>query len=402
MLTQGASQILLCRRFSDDSFRTRRCARRPRGFTRARRGAGRDPPPDNGNPDRTPGLDDTSVGILPAGLVAPVGIVEGDGIKIGEGTVLHPAVGADTGYVSNVFYDDASTAGAGIFRVIGQVGTASLSPCPARRRSAGGAYNPGSFQHSEDLRLSYDFYLSGNDYVSEQNGLGIDATVRGIVLPGHTWSFLYLDTFERAIRATNFESADRINRDINRLYLGLHVVAVRPLDPRLLHYENTLDIFENSAHQFADRLQNPAGITASWRLRPVTVLFADASMGFYTGIGDAIAGANKKVDSFPLTISAGIQTLLSLKTTLVGRIGYTNGFYSSGPSYGTVMGGVQLGYRYSPAGSCHAALRVPARGLDQRELLPRSPVRFRIDQGFVPFAVSVEPELRLRAVQRAS
>lgn len=353
--------------------------------------------PGTGDPDRIPGLSDTSVGIIPAGLVAPVGVVSGDGIRIGEGTVLHPAVGADTGYVSNVFYDDTSTAGAGIFRVIGQIGTSSLSAARlAPRGSEGGAYNAGSFQHSEDLRLSYDFYLSGNDYVSQQNGLGIDLTLRGTVFPGRTWSFLYLDTFSRMVRATNFESADRISRDINRLYLGLQWAPVGRSVKGLIHYENTLDLFESSAHKFADRLQNTAGVTAAWRVRPVTQLFADASMAFNFGIGSAVTGANKKVDSYPLTIAAGVQTLLSLKTTFVARLGYTNGFYSSGPSYSTIMGGVQLGYRYSPLGRATLMYQYDHADSINANWYRDHMIQLRVDQGFVPFGVSVTPELRLR------
>ncbi|HMG20240.1 MAG TPA: hypothetical protein VK607_02945, partial [Kofleriaceae bacterium] len=35
----------------------------------------------------------------------PVGLVQGSGIKVGEGTVLQPQVGIETGVVSNVFYE---------------------------------------------------------------------------------------------------------------------------------------------------------------------------------------------------------------------------------------------------------------------------------------------------------
>ncbi|HSN25127.1 MAG TPA: hypothetical protein VLT45_02545, partial [Kofleriaceae bacterium] len=45
----------------------------------------------------------------PEAAVAPSSIVEGPGVKVGEGTVLHPVFGAETGVISNVFYTNQQT-----------------------------------------------------------------------------------------------------------------------------------------------------------------------------------------------------------------------------------------------------------------------------------------------------
>src|SRR5258708_5256413 len=58
---------------------------------------------------------------------APSDMVEGRGVKIGEGTTLHPVIGMQTGVVSNVFYEDADPNAAGVLRLIAQVGIGSLS-----------------------------------------------------------------------------------------------------------------------------------------------------------------------------------------------------------------------------------------------------------------------------------
>lgn len=225
-------------------------------------------PLDPDNPDRTPGLSETSPGFLPSGIAAPIGVVEGKGVKIGEGTALYPTVGLDTGVVSNVFYEESSVANAGLLRLMVGVGTGSLSGARLAPR-AGGTRNLGSVQHRAEVRLSYDLWLSGNDYVNEQNGLGIAATVRGVFGPQSKWSFLYLDTFERLIRSTNFESTNQINRDINRLILGVQFAPPGRSIRALLSYANTLDLFESDAHQFANRMQNAVGLTGSWRFRQI-------------------------------------------------------------------------------------------------------------------------------------
>jgi hypothetical protein len=41
---------------------------------------------------------------------------------------------------------------------------------------------------------------------------------------------------------------------------------------------------------------------------------------------------------------------LTVELALSGQVGYTNGFYTGGPSYSAPTGGAQLSYRYSPFG----------------------------------------------------
>ncbi|MDQ3339392.1 MAG: hypothetical protein M4D80_29865 [Myxococcota bacterium] len=353
---------------------------------------------DNGSPDNVPGISSTAPGISPEGALAPISIVEGPGIKIGEGTVLHPIIGLETGVVSNVFYEtsDEQPRTAGLLRIIGQIGTGSLSPQRlAVSGESDGATNPGTMEYRADLRLSYDLYLSGQDTVQEQGGLGVGALLRGTVFPRRTWSFHYLEHFQRLIRSTNFESSQQTNRDINRIQLGLQFAPVGRNISTLLHYQNVIDYFEDDDQQFANRMQHSAGLTVSWRFRPMTVFFVDGTMGYYTGFGSE----STKIDSTPLTVSAGVQTLLSLNTSVIARAGYTNGFYDSGPSYSSVMGGVQLGYRYSHTGRITMMYDYTHQDSINANFYRDHTFRVDLEQQFVPLLVHVSPEVRLRQYQ---
>ncbi|HEY5947188.1 MAG TPA: hypothetical protein VIV40_16910, partial [Kofleriaceae bacterium] len=67
---------------------------------------------------------DISIGAFnPEDAVAPVSSIEGSGIKIGEGTVLRPVFGIETGFVSNVFYETSGEGpnGAGVLRLLAQI-----------------------------------------------------------------------------------------------------------------------------------------------------------------------------------------------------------------------------------------------------------------------------------------
>lgn len=353
---------------------------------------------DSAYPDNVPGISATAPGISPEGVLAPISVVEGPGIKIGEGTVIHPIIGLETGFVSNVFYEASSEVpqGAGITRLVAQVGVGTLSPqrltAAAPDADTSGSQSVGAFEYRADLRASYDFYLSGNSNIRAQDGLGIGALLRGAVFPKRTWSFLFLNDFQRLIRPTNFESTINTNRDINRLQLGLSFAPVGRSMMGLLHYENTIDVFETDSQQFADRMQNSVGLTWSWRFRPVTVLFADVTQGFYGGFGNA----SSKITSYPLLAVAGVQTLLSLNTTLVGRVGYTNGFYSTGPSYSTVVGGLQLGYRYAHTGRVSLLYDYTHQDSINANFYRDHTVRLMLEQQFVPFIMTIQPEARLR------
>src|SRR6185312_1182935 len=173
----------------------------------------------------------------PVAVVTPISIVQGDGIKVGEGTSIYPQVGLESGYVSNVFYTSSNEEGAGLLRLIAEVGAGSLSPQRRRMGNLDADVNgeqreetdetstetdpatAGAFQYSANLYATWDQYLSSNSKVTDQGGLGAGAYARAIVHPGQTVSLLGIETFDRVIRATNYESNIDTNRDINSLQL---------------------------------------------------------------------------------------------------------------------------------------------------------------------------------------
>jgi len=251
-------------------------------------------------------------GISPDEAVAPTSVVEGAGIKVGEGTVLHPTVGLEAGVVSNVFYRGVDPVAAALVRVLAQIGTGSL---PAQRLaspepdSVPTQQNVGDFQYRTDLSLNYDHYPSGNNAVSNQGGLGAGFNFRGIVNPERPLSFAVAETFERLLRPVNFESGSKTNRDINLLRL---------------------------------------------------------------------------------------QTLLTPLTTLRTLAGYTNGFYSSGPSYSAAVFGTQFGYRYTPLG--HVSLLYGYYHSDSinANFYRDHKIQLSLQHGFAPIEVLAEAALMFR------
>src|SRR5262245_42696494 len=73
--------------------------------------------------------------VLLAATTAPAAaqdaVVEGPGYEISEGTVLHPTVSVETGYISNVFYEDVTPVASAVVRLIGAFSIASQANKPA-------------------------------------------------------------------------------------------------------------------------------------------------------------------------------------------------------------------------------------------------------------------------------
>jgi hypothetical protein len=277
-------------------------------------------------------------------------LVEGPGIKVGEGTVLHPSVGADTGYISNLYYEEAGVRGAGLLRVIADFAIASRSAqrleqvnSPDAEATSKGA---SGFQFRSGLNLAYHEYLSSTDAVQAQRNLAIGAGFHGQTDPMAAFTLALDDDFARRIRPTNYESGGDLDRYINA---GRATVTYQPGGRALsaaLRYENLFDMFESDKHSFANRMNHTIGLRGVWQWLPVTRLYLDASLGFYGGFG----GDSQKTSSMPLRTLVGIQTALTMKTTLAARVGFGKGFYSAGQDFTNVVAGVEFGWRYSPFG----------------------------------------------------
>lgn len=288
-----------------------------------------------------------AVGSAASAQEAPVAaIVEGGGVKVGDGTVIHPVVGIETGIVQNVFYEDQNTNLAGLLKVIGELALGSL---PAERMQASSeqddeARNYGDLAFRAWLHADYNEYISSNDNVQAQRDLGLQLSAQGIVFPKRTVQFSFSDDFHREIRPVNFESNENVDRDINRLGLQLRY---RPKN-RTLHgsvqYTNAIDYFEDESQKFANRIQHTFGVSASWQWLPITRIYSDASIGVFSGLGSA----STRPTSFPLRVNVGIASALTVKTSINARVGFGKGFYSSGPDFTNVTTAIQFGYRFSP------------------------------------------------------
>ena len=335
----------------------------------------------------------------PENAVAPISLVEGPGVKIGEGTVLHPTAGLETGFISNVFYENTNPQGTGVLRVLAQIGIGSLGG--ARLNPDAGGVGPteegdqGSFRYDAIVNLAYDQMLSGNKTIDSTGGLGVGALVRGMVTPSDPLSFGFYNQFDRLIRAANFETTVDENRDINNLNLMLLYHPQGHTLSGYVYYHNMIDVFESDDPNYPDRMDNRVGVHPMWRWLPQTLVWGDLSQGVVTGIGSK-AISQMKPTSYPFRALVGLSSLLSLKTTASVDAGYANGFYQRGPSYSSPHIDATIGYRYSPLARVGVGYSLFYQDSVNANYYRDHLLRAYWVQGFEPFVVVAAPEIHFR------
>jgi hypothetical protein len=294
-------------------------------------------------------------------LASPVyaqdAVLEGPGYEIGEGTVIHPSVALETGYVSNVFYEDTDPVSSAILRLVGSFTIASQGARPP------GEVEPTIVSETDapeeelpppaklDFRLGAQLillgYLSDNEQAQDQSDVAGAAEAHITAFPQGDVAFSVDDLFIRDARPKNFESTGNLNRDYNHFQGG---VTLQPQGRSVslgARYENVLDRFESDKSAFANRMNHIVGLRGEWRWLPYTKLYADASLGFFDAIEDRMGF---KSASTPLRVQLGLATALTEMTSIRGHIGYANAFYEERQNFQNVIGGAEFGYRYTEYG----------------------------------------------------
>lgn len=282
--------------------------------------------------------------------------VEGAGYKVGEGTVLHPSVGAETGFISNVFYEDVDPISSGILRIIADLSIASLPPqrmgqSDGDDEDGGNPGTPPKIEFRAGARFTYNEYLTSNEAAKAQRDVGIGAHARAVFFPAGRISFGIEDKFVRDTRPLNDEGTGNLNRDINHLKLWLQMRPGGGTITVTTRYENRWDVFEQDDLGFANRMHHIIGLRANWQFLPITNFWADISQGFFRPYGDnTLEGEPFKFSSNPFRGQLGASSALTERTTATLWLGYSLADYDQGPGFNGVIFGASAGWRYAPFG----------------------------------------------------
>ncbi len=259
---------------------------------------------------------------------------EGAGVRSGN-FELHPAIGGEVGYDSNVLlrthrdppagslYTNGDPQGSFRLRVTPSL---TLSTLGAQRRE-GGSVTESPITFRASLAATYMEFF-GSDIVQKQRNVSAAVRAEMAVLQGRPVGALFHVGYTRLFNPSTIGNPDFAYTQ-NQLSGGAELVLT-PGSGTLSYrfgYTFAANIYETSGSTQYNSLMHTGSIRGQWRFTPRTSLLADTTISYSTYTD--LAPGSPLVDSTPIRSRLGIEGLLTPKIGILVMAGYGGSFFFS-------------------------------------------------------------------------
>jgi hypothetical protein len=294
-----------------------------------------------------------SASVHAQGWLADRGRAEGSGIRLGN-FELHPGVGAEVGYDSNVFLSEEEE-GSPVLRVAPHLYLQTLG----EERSAGADPAPVSFRTGVSGSLKHYFD------VGPPTNIGVGQDAKLTLRPGSIVTFELTEEFKRSIEpftepaGPDVAEDDASSGDLTFARDNLTLGARTQLGTRGgvfktgLGYKFGIDHFEDD--EFSNNRANSHTVSGdtSWEFFPKTALFWDGSVARNNFINstDELSLTDMEMLGAVRNDSTMLKTRLGLNGALTSRVGFTlaggyaAGFFDAGDDYESFIAQVEARWR---------------------------------------------------------
>ncbi|MCA9528758.1 MAG: outer membrane beta-barrel protein [Myxococcales bacterium] len=272
------------------------------------------------------------------GWLADRARTEGPGFKVGR-FVLHPGLGIEGGYDSNVFLTEHDQQGSGLLRA-----TAHLNVTTRQ----GSRADEGESQTKSPSKVAFDAGVEGSyyHYFIDQLGDNADGSARLSLEfnPDGAVGVRVHDTFQREIRPFTeptlvpVQAVPKYGRNHNVAGLELRLGSKSGLLVGHIGYNFAFDIFDDKVFLYTKNFTHSVRGDLSWRFLPSTALiyefefddqdYRDANSGDGTLVSD-----NRRVSS-----RIGLNGAVTDHFSVTGVVGYSAGFYDAASDFDSVVG----------------------------------------------------------------
>jgi hypothetical protein len=279
-----------------------------------------------------------------SGWLADRSRTQGPGFRVGD-FELHPGIGAEIGYDSNVYYapdnpprDPTTGAPIGgvtdsaILRVTPHL---TFSTLAGERASGGGEGSQSASPPTVTLQggISGAYYEFFND--STRRNFALDVGLRLTVLPQRPFGFSVYDTFSRQIRpfVQNINPGTSMARDSNNAGLQLNFQTDGGVFQVIAGYDFGLSFYEDRAFQYGNSFLHTANLQQTFRFLPSTALVSDAQFQYnnYFSPGSSPVRIS---DSVMVRARAGLNGAITTNISFLAMAGYAAGFFlNNDPTY---------------------------------------------------------------------
>jgi hypothetical protein len=259
---------------------------------------------------------------------------EGPGFRLGD-FELHPGLGVELGYDSNVYYSDDDgtfpTQDSGILRATAHL---LVSTRGEQRRTEGESGGAQGGESQPDLvfrgGLSGSFYHYFNDI--DRTNMELDASLALGILPGRVVSIDVTEDFGRSIRpfTENVASVGSYARIHNDAGVRFNFRTDGDVLKIALGYNFRLDFFEDEQFQYGNNFRHDITLSETFRFLPQTGVFHDTTLTILDYFGPPPPPLGTLVnDGFLLRTRAGVNGAITNDFSVLAAVGYGAGFYSS-------------------------------------------------------------------------
>ncbi len=279
---------------------------------------------------------------------------EGPGVRLGRSLVLHPGLGIEAGYDSNVFYSYAdSPYDAGRLRISAHLDLATRPP--QRTEDENGDRQRGSVEFRLGVSAAYHEFLSSVDRVTAQRDVDVGALLNLHFLPGRTFSIILDDNYVRTLEPS-YEGREEYayTNDRNEAKLTFQYSPGGGLFELQFGYAFGFRFFETSGpsgnlQYLGNYTSHDAFVNIRWRFLPKTALIFAGSFRPIFHEDGSVEGARQVHDSYNVRGTIGVVGLLTRRFSLLAQVGYGAGFYvDGGPDYDMVIGRLDLRFHITP------------------------------------------------------
>lgn len=268
---------------------------------------------------------------------------EGRGVRLGD-FELHPGIGSEIGYDSNVFLSDSAEQDSAILRVAPHLYLSTLSG--ERAAAGGGSGPPPTLRFRTGVSGTLKHYFA----TAQPTDLGIGQELQLVLLPEHTFSLEFSEKYSRTIEpfVDPVDPATSGPADYDRDQFEIGAKGVLQSRGGLLRgglgYTLGIDHFEGN--EFASNRSQRHTISADtvYEFLPKTGLFWNGSFGIHHYANPAGPGLSRN-DSRLVATKVGLNGGLTEKVGFTVAAGYGAGFFEADGDYESVIGQVEARYR---------------------------------------------------------
>lgn len=273
---------------------------------------------------------------------------QGRGLRVGN-LEVHPGVGAEVGYDSNLFYSDTGATGAAMLRITPHL---SLSTLSEERTSedagddAEGSELPPAINFKGTLSGSIYHYFTDRSRDNVSGELNLRLTIN----PERPFSVTIHEEFGRQIRPfTENPTSGALNfaRDRNNAGIALSFGTRGSVFRTRLAYSFAADFFESDVFSFANNFTHSMEIGSTWKFLPQTAFMSDARVDYQTYPDASMDDVSALSDSWRVRARVGMNGALTMNVSALALIGYSAGFYDASDEFDSVVGTLEL--RWKPA-----------------------------------------------------